>query len=142
MTRILFFILFILIPLNNAHSDTPEVASNVSVNDRVITKLDLVRIFTRKNGRWSDGHKITVFIKGIDSLENKLFIIDVLNLTPYKFQSMVDSVVYSGRNTPPIELSSDAEMYQRLSSTPYSIGYFNYMILVNDSDSIVEIQYD
>lgn len=124
------------------YASETTVAANETVPEIKMDKMDLVKIFTRKKSHWLNGHKIVVFIKNSESIEHKLFIMDVLHLTPFKYHTLVDSVVYAGENTPAIELSNDTEMMRRLSSTPYSIGYLNYSILINDSTGIIKIQYD
>ena len=96
---------------------------------------ELVRIFTRKKIFWPSGQKIAVFIKPQSSLEHKLFAISVLNLTPYKYKSMVDNEVYTGANNPPTEVDSDEAMIATLSRTPNSIGYVNYSVVINTTNN-------
>lgn len=121
---------------------TPVVATNALAPDNNFQRDEIVKIFTRKKSHWSDGHKITVFVKDINSIEHKMFIIDILKITPFRYKSIVDSVIYSGENTPAIEISSDTEMIHKLSTTPFSIGYVNYTVMFNDSVHLVEISYE
>lgn len=139
--KLVYVFILILLSCKTVYSDI-TVAGNQTVSEVNLDHHDLVNIFTRKKVHWADGHKITVFIKDSESIEHKMFIMDVLNLTPYKYKTLVDTVVYSGENTPAIELSNDADMMRRLYNTPYSIGYFNYTIVINDSTGIIKIKYD
>lgn len=139
MIKILFVILLAISSILEA---APTVVSNSLTPDTEFRRDEIVRIFTRKKSHWSDGHKITVFIKDINSIEHKMFTIDILKITPYRYKSIVDSVVYSGENTPVIEISNDSEMIHKLYTTPYSIGYLNYTVIINDSAKVVQITYD
>ena len=122
------------------HAAEPKIIANEDVSDQYISQYELIKIFTRKKIFWSDGSKITVFVKPLDSLEHKIFTINILNLTPYKFKSMADAIVYSGSNNPPIEIGSDEEMMLRLANTPNSIGYVNYSIMVNGTHGLISIK--
>lgn len=141
--KLIIYIFIFLFSVKLASAENyPIVVSNSSTEDTTLTRLELVRVFTRRNSHWIDGHKITVFIKDMNSLEHRLFTMDVLNISPYKYKTLVDSVVYSGENTPPIELSNDNEMMSKLLSTPYSIGYLNYTIVINLPNNIIQINYE
>lgn len=123
-------------------ADEPHVLAERNISDKQLSKYELINIFTRKKQFWSDGHKIRVFTKPTDSLEHRMFTISILNITPYKYRSMLDGVIYSGANNSVVELTSDAEMLTKLAQTPYSIGYVNYTIIVNSNSELIEIKYD
>lgn len=123
-------------------SADPSVISNRFSPDTTIAHRDIVNIFTRKKIYWSDGHKITVFTKISDSIEHKIFIMNILNITPYRYKTMLNTITYGGENTPAIELSSDQEMMSKLSNMPFSVGYINYNIIMNDSINLVKIPYE
>jgi len=139
--KILMSYIFVIVTFisTKISAEPTTVVSHPWVYETNLSRYDLVRIFTRKDNRWKDGHKITVFIKGQDSLEHRIFVMDILQLTPYKYHSIVDSVVYSGETTPPIEVATDSEMIDTLSKTPYSIGYLNYTVLISDDKKISKI---
>jgi hypothetical protein len=109
---------------------------------RQIDNADIVSIFTRKQLFWPNGYKTVVFTKPLDSIEHKLFTINVLNLTPYRYKTILDGVVYSGNNSTIIEVASDNEMVLKLSSTPYSIGYINNLVMVHYNNGVVKIKYE
>jgi ABC-type phosphate transport system substrate-binding protein len=122
---------------------TPSVVANNMVPDNKLSRMEIVDIFTRKKHFWSNGKKIIVYIKPTDSIEHKIFVMNVLNISTYKYKTMLESVTYSGANTPVIEISSDEEMISKLERTPYSIGYVNYgTVYINDSTDLIKITYD
>ena len=142
LKAIVFFILLIC-STTYAETNTPVVIVQTAVVETKLDVPELVHIFTRKQMFWSDGHKIKVFTKKTDSIEHKLFTMNVLNLTPYHYRTLLDSVIYSGSNTSVIEVSSDEEMILKVSSTPYSIGYLNYnTIITNISADYITIHYE
>lgn len=112
----------------------PQVIANSTIPYDTVSRTELVNIFTRKKLFWEDGHRITVFIKPMNSVEHKIFTIDILNMTPYSYKSMADSIIWSGKNTAPREIASDDEMILQLSRTPYSVGYINYSTVIYNSD--------
>lgn len=142
--QILTFVIWISIS-STTHPDdlyTRKVVANGYVVKRQWSRLELVDIFTRQKRWWLNGGKITVFTRVLDSVEHKMFVIDVLNLSPYQFKSKLDGAIYSGNNTPVIEVSSDEEMLLKLSLTPYSIGYINSTVMVNDKLNVIKVTYN
>jgi ABC-type phosphate transport system substrate-binding protein len=142
MKQFLVLLLCLAIDMRAVFAAEPQVLAEKNIADKQLSKYDLINIFTRKKQFWSDGHKIKVFTKPTDSLEHRMFTISVLNITPYKYRTLLDSVIYSGANNSVNEISSDAEMLTKLAATPYSIGYVNYTIIVNSNSQLIEIKYD
>jgi len=105
------------------------------------TTTTLRSIFTRKRTFWSDGKRITVFIKPVNSIEHNLFLTSWLGMTKYRYKKLLNIHIYSGRNTNVKTVSSDTEMLLALRSTPYSIGYMTNGSLVysieKESDLVV-----
>jgi len=130
--KYIYFTIF-LICSQLIYAVEPTIVAEPSVSYSAINQSELISIFTRKKIFWPDGHRISVFIKPQTSVEHKMFAISVLNLSPFRYKTLLDSVIYSGANNPAIELQSDEEMIIRISSTPYSIGYLNYTIVVNNN---------
>ena len=118
----------------------PTVVASQSVPSASINHQELVRIFTRKEMFWPSGQKISVFIKPVNSIEHKIFTINILNLSPYKYKNLTESVIYAGSNNPPTEIQTDEQMLSVLERTPNSIGYVNYSIMFNKDDRLVTIK--
>lgn len=135
-------LLLLIFIMSSSFAREPIVIANQDVPEIKIPQFNLVNIFTRKQIFWSNGHKITVYTKPVDSIEHKIFTINVLNLTPFKYKTLLDSISYTGKNTPTIELKSDQEMIFKLSMTPFAIGYINNDLLFNDSQRLIHITSD
>lgn len=127
--------LIMILPSLSFSENGPSVVAERHVDLTSLEQSELVRIFTRKKVFWPSGHKISVFIKPLNSLEHKIFSINILNLSPYKYKSLTDATVYSGNNNPPTEIESDEQMLSILSKTPNSIGYVNYSIVINNENN-------
>lgn len=134
------FLLFGEIYICLAENNEPTVIAERHIELTSIEQSELIRIFTRKKVFWPSGQKISVFIKPLNSLEHKIFSINILNLSPYKYKSLTDSVVYSGSNNPPTEIESDEQMLSMLARTPNSIGYVNYSIVINNDNHLMSIK--
>jgi ABC-type phosphate transport system substrate-binding protein len=96
----------------------------------------LLNIFTKKNKYWSDGSKIVVFIKPINSLEHKFFVMDWLGVSPTKYKEMLESSVYSGDSANVTEVDSDEQMMVVISQTPNSIGYIDNKVLLRGERNV------
>lgn len=130
-------LLFIIVtPSSMSFSENnPSVIADKHIELTSIEQSELIRIFTRKKVFWPSGQKISVFIKPQNSLEHKIFSINILNLSPYKYKSLTDATIYSGNNNPPTEIESDEQMLSVLAKTPNSIGYVNYSIVINNQNN-------
>ncbi len=140
-----YFILIMFLLFGNnmfciAENNEPTIVAQKQIELSSIEQSELIRIFTRKKVFWPSGQKISVFIKPQNSLEHKIFSINILNLSPYKYKSLTDSVVYSGSNNPPTEIESDEQMLSILARTPNSIGYVNYSIVINNDNQLMTIK--
>lgn len=120
------------------------VCPNVNVDSAVIyNQMDkyqnaptLLNIFTKKHRYWSDGSRIIVFIKPINSIEHKFFVREWLGVSPTKYNEMLESSVYSGEATNVTEVTSDEQMMIAISQTPNSIGYIDNKVLVRGERNV------
>lgn len=110
---------------------TAPPSENIQSND---TRL-LANIFTRKITRWlSNGQKITVFTRPLNSIEHKLFVIYWLGLTHYRYKKLLKQNTFSGAASSVKTITSDEIMLLTITKTPNSIGYISkFMVLNNDS---------
>ncbi|MEM2159390.1 MAG: hypothetical protein QXN55_00360 [Candidatus Nitrosotenuis sp.] len=88
-------------------------------------------VFTRKITHWRDGSAIHVYIKPIDSAENREFVMDVLFMTLYRFKTAVEERTYAGKAPGLIEVFNDEIMIAKIDQTPSAIGYVNNKVIVN-----------
>lgn len=141
-SKFLRFLIFIWCSIGSVSKSDQTVIANSLVIDKTLSRYNLVEIFTRKKTFWSDGRKIIVYTMPFDSIEHRLFTINVLNLSPYRYKTAVDSIVFSGLSTPTIELATESEMIYKLSTTPYSIGYISTDMFSNNNHEIIKINYE
>ncbi|MCG9713860.1 hypothetical protein L1D29_13640 [Shewanella insulae] len=102
-------------------------AAQVIVNDSVdianISPKDLKLIFAMQKLYWSDGQKIQVFVLPGNSRIHEEFCYQRLDMMPYVLRHRWDRLAFSGVGERPITLGSEAEMRERVASTPGAIGY-------------------
>jgi ABC-type phosphate transport system substrate-binding protein len=139
--RLILFICCLSLGISLAYANQSVIANPI-VPDKTLSHKEIVNIFTRKKTFWSDGRRIVVYTRLVDSIEHRLFIINVLNLSPFRYKAVINDVIFNGLNTPTIELATDAEMLMKISATPYSIGYTSTSIIVNNNSEIIKIKYD
>jgi hypothetical protein len=144
--RVLIALLLLVLSIepiysSNDNISTQKVLVNGYINETQWNRIELIDIFSRKRISWPNGKKIVVFTRRLDTIEHKMFVIDVLNLTPFQFKSKLNDVIFSGQNTPVVETTSDEDMLLKISMTPYSIGYINSTVIINDRLNVVKVTY-
>lgn len=80
-------------------------------------------IFTMRVKHWPDGSDITVFVLPDQNDLHQRFVKQVLQLLPHQLRRHWNRLVYTGIGRAPIAVSSEADMRQKLLTTPGSIGY-------------------
>lgn len=127
MKKILYVILLSLVT-NVLAADI--VAWKEDCDSIVIDRFSLQKIFTKRIARWPSGQTIQVFIKPMNSVEHRDFVLNVLGLSPFNYQQMLDTQVYSGKSSSVIEIPNDGQMIMKIEQTPGAIGYINYEIFI------------
>jgi len=92
------------------------------------TKMSLASvraIFSMRLNTWPDGTGVTVFVLPDRHPAHAHFSRTILKMLPYRLRREWDRLVFSGTGIAPVEVSSTAEMKQRVASTPGSIGYLD-----------------
>lgn len=101
-------------------------------NNLTVSRDTVQRIFTLKDNHWDNGDSIQVFTKHQTSIEHKNFVINVLHMTLYDYQTNLRANSNSKYQTPRnYEVDTDADMFAAIHSHPGSIGYVNYDLLLN-----------
>ena len=131
--------LAVAFPPTPANTDSaPRVVVNAKANTAdSISIRELIDIFTRRKTKWDDRTEIVVITQEMNSIPNDNFLIQVLGVTPYQYRSRLSRNTYSGRTLPPIEVSSEEEMLDRLLANESSIGYLYNYILYKDDERLV-----
>lgn len=111
-------------------------------NFEYTTIPELIDIFTKRKTHWDDRTEIVVVTHKLTSPEHTLFLSDSLGITPYQYRSRLQRNIYQGRAKPPIEVRSEEELVDRVTTIDGAIGYiFNYIIYMeNDKLVIINVE--
>ncbi len=90
---------------------------------QVFTKLELRRVFSRKQSLWEDGQPIVVFALPSKHELHQRFSKEVLKIFPYQLDRIWNKLTYSGIGTGPIVVDTHQQLVDAVRSTPGSIGY-------------------
>jgi hypothetical protein len=86
-------------------------------------RRQLRALFTMRVTVWPDGKPARVFVLPDRSALHDRFCRERLGTYPYVLRSVWDRKIYTGVGLAPIEVRSEAEMQQKVLSTPGAIGY-------------------
>lgn len=123
-----------LVTQPNASDDATIVFSNYNLDSNVnMRRTTVQRIFTLKDTRWSNGDVITVFTKPINSIEHKIFVTRVLNMSLYRYSQSILSATTTAKAIPVTEVADDQKMLLAIQTHPGSIGYINYELIIGNN---------
>ena len=137
MKRILSSIIILfLISIKNINSSEiiiwKEDADSMSLDIYSVQK-----IFTKKINRWPNGRNISVFIKPMNSVEHRQFVIKVLQMTPYGYKEQLERQTYSGKASSVVEVSTDNEMILKVENNVGAVGYLDYQLYAGNKKIII-----
>ena len=116
-----FFLCSTLVPVGNA----AEIVVNQSVPASDYSLNNTRSIFTMRQRFWLNGKKIKVFVLADNNPLHKTFTKNNLHMFPHQLRRVWDRMVFSGTGLAPIKLNTEDEMLEKISNTPYAIGYLN-----------------
>ena len=121
-----------LVPqFSHANNDVQTIVHS-SVDLKQISKLELRRIFSRKQTIWENGLPIVVFVLPSKHELHQRFSKEILKIFPYQLDRIWNKLAFSGIGTPPIIMDSYQAMYQAIKTTPGAIGYSEDVIQGGD----------
>jgi ABC-type phosphate transport system substrate-binding protein len=88
-----------------------------------ISQENLSRIFLKKITRWQDGTHATAVDQVRGAAARESFSKAVHNRSVEAIYSYWQNMIFSGRDTPPVELASDADVVAYVLGNPGSVGY-------------------
>ncbi len=88
-----------------------------------VERMFLADAFLKKATRWSNGRVILPVDLGSDSAVRRKFTEDVLKRSVGAVRNYWQQQIFSGRDVPPPELDSEAEVVQYVLKHPGAIGY-------------------
>lgn len=107
----------VLVPASSAQAQGYVVIVNSADATSSISKADLSNIFLKKGG------KLTPVDQGKGASVRESFSKDVHGRPVAAVQSYWQQQIFSGKNVPPAEKGSDAEVIAFVKANPGSIGY-------------------
>lgn len=110
-------------PAGAAEEASWKVIVNASNPAESISKEELARFFLKKKTAWPSGKVVEPVEPGKTSDARKGFAKDVLKKSPAALQSYWQQLVFAGREVPPQEKSSDADVISFVKAHENAIGY-------------------
>jgi ABC-type phosphate transport system substrate-binding protein len=95
-----------------------------------ISKTKVADLFLERVTRWENGRAVTAVDQSEKSAARVAFSKDLLGKEVVWVKSYWQKMIFSGRATPPAELSSDTQVLEFIRTNPDAIGY------VSDSATI------
>jgi ABC-type phosphate transport system substrate-binding protein len=102
-----------------------EVVTHLEVSDLSLTNLQLRRIFTMRQLRWSDDTPISIFVLPSQHDIHQRFSKEHLKIFPYQLNRIWHKLTYSGLGVAPTIVQSEQELVDAITKTPGSIGYLH-----------------
>lgn len=102
-----------------------------------IDRYSLQQIFTRKISRWPNGQNITVFIKPKNSIEHRDFVKNILGISNFYYEQLLEQQTFAGKSSSVTEVATDKHMITKIETTPGAIGYINYEIYAGNKKVII-----
>lgn len=88
-----------------------------------LAKKDLVQYFLKKTAKWSNGTPVVAVDQTEKSAARERFTLEVHGKSVSAVKSYWQQQIFSGRDVPPVEKSSDAQVVSFVKQNPGAIGY-------------------
>lgn len=102
-----------------------EIVVNKSVPVSTFSSEELQAVFSMQKRNWSGQRQIKVFILPESSQTHQDFVKHSLSMFSHQIRRIWDRMIYSGSGAPPVEISSEKEMINKIANTPDAIGYLS-----------------
>jgi len=88
-----------------------------------LAKKDLVQYFLKKTAKWSDGTPVVAVDQTEKSAARERFTLEIHGKSVSAVKSYWQQQIFSGRDVPPVEKSSDAEVIAFVRNNRDAVGY-------------------
>jgi len=91
-----------------------------------VSELTVAKIstyFLKKSTKWGNGKTVNPVHLKRSSVIRKQFTQEVIGKTPGRLETYWQRQIFSGREVPPLEKPTDAEVIRYIQETPSAIGY-------------------
>jgi hypothetical protein len=111
----------LLLSAGAAIGDTLIVHPGVGVGG--LSQNEARLYFGMRLNQWPDGQGVKVFVLPDNHPLHERVVKTILGLYPYQLRRAWDRQIFSGTGQAPVVVSSEAELMDRVASTPGAIGY-------------------
>ncbi len=115
--------LFLLFAVHRAHAAGVKVVVHASNPVDSISKSKVADLFLKRVTRWDNGRAVTPVDQSEKSTARTDFTKDLLDKEVVWVKSYWQKMIFSGRGTPPAELSSDKDVLDLIRTNADAIGY-------------------
>ncbi len=122
--------LFLLFAVPRSQAAGVKLVVHTTNALNAITKAKVADLFLKRVTRWENGRAVTPVDQSEKSAARAAFTKELLGKEVLWVKSYWQKMIFSGRATPPAELSSDAQVFELIRTNPDAIGY------VSDSAAI------
>lgn len=130
-------ILILLFMVHSVCTATDIIVWKENSDTITLDRYYLQKIFSKKIARWPNGMNIQVFTKPLHSIEHRDFVINILGLSPFYYEQLLESQTYTGKTSSIEEVPNDGIMIMRVEQTPGAIGYINYEVYIGSKRVVV-----
>jgi hypothetical protein len=118
--KILFFVLCMSITLGVAAEIVVVVHPS---NNNAVTQADLEPLFMVKKSTFADGTKASPYYLTADDAVRNQFDEKILGKSSGQLKAYWSKLVFTGKGTPPTELTNSAEAVAKVAADPAAIAY-------------------
>lgn len=122
-TMILLLSLALMLIAGRAAAANVKLVVNTSNSVASVTKAKAADLFLKRVTRWDNGRAVTPIDLSDKNAVRGAFSKDVLGKEVAWVKSYWQKMIFSGRSTPPAELSSDNEVLDFIRNNPDAVGY-------------------
>lgn len=108
-----------------------RVVAHPGVHTTSLTKAAAAAVFLKKTPKWDDGTPVVPVDQTDQSPVRASFTSTVLGKSVAAVKSFWQQQIFSGRDVPPVEKRSDAEVLDFVRATPGAVGYVSEGATVN-----------
>lgn len=130
---------FLLFAVHRAHAAGVKVIVHPSNAMSSVSKARAGDLFLKRVTRWENGRTVIPVDQTEKSGARAAFTRDLLGKEVPWVKSYWQKMIFSGRATPPAELSSDAQVVEFVRTNPDSIGYVDDSATVSGAVKILTV---
>ena len=123
MKKYIILLIISAIAVTTANAQTYKVIVNNGNAVTSLSKSEVSKYFLKSQKKWSSGTEVTpVDLKASSSVRER-FSKEVHKKTIAQVRAFWQQSVFSGKDTPPRELTNDSQVIEFVKSNPGAIGY-------------------